>query len=53
MEAKYVAACEVAKEAVWLKKFLYDIGVVIMEQIPITLFFDNSGTVVQSKDPRS
>ena len=53
MEAEYVTACEVAKEAVWLKKFLYDIGVVIMEQIPITLFFDNSGTVVQSKDPRS
>ena len=28
MEAEYVAACEVAKEAVWLKKFLSDLGVV-------------------------
>ena len=53
MEAEYVAACEVAKEAVWLKKFLYDLGVVRMEQVPITLFCDNSGAVTQSKDPRN
>ena len=45
MEAEYVAACEVAKEAVWLKKFLSDLGVVRMEQAPITLFYDNSGAV--------
>ena len=51
MEAKYAAACEAAKEAVWLKKFLSDLGVVIMEQVPITLFCDNSGVVAQSKDP--
>ena len=38
MEAEYVAACEVAKEVVWLKKFLSDLGVVRMEQVPITLF---------------
>ena len=53
MEAKYVAACEVAREAVWLKKFLSDLGVVRMEQVPITLFYDNSGVVAQSKDPRN
>ena len=53
MEAEYVAACEVAKEAVWLKKFLSDLGVMRMEQVPITLFCDNSGAVAQSKDPRN
>ena len=53
MEAKYVAACEAAKEAVWLKKFLYGLNVVRMEQVSITLFCDNSGTIVQSKDPRN
>ena len=53
MEAKYVVACEVAKEAVWLKKFLYDLGVMRMEQVPITLFYDNSGAIAQSKDPRN
>ena len=47
VEAKYVAACEVVKEAVWLKKFLFDLGV-----MRIGLFCDNSGAVAQSKDPR-
>uniref|UniRef100_A0A7N2KPD3 Retrovirus-related pol polyprotein from transposon tnt 1-94 n=1 Tax=Quercus lobata TaxID=97700 RepID=A0A7N2KPD3_QUELO len=47
------AACEAAKEAVWLKKFLSDLGVVRMEQVPITLFCDNSGAVTKSKDPRN
>ena len=53
MEAEYVAACEAAKEAVWLKKFLSDLGVVRMEQVPITLLCDNNGAVAQSKDPRN
>ena len=53
METEYVAAYEVAKEAVWLKKFLSDLGVVRMEQVPITLFYDNSGAIAQSKDPRN
>ena len=51
--AEYVAACEAAKEVVWLRKFLSDLGVVRMEQVPITLFCDNSGVVAQSKDPRN
>ena len=45
MEVEHVAACKAAKEAVWLKKFLYDLGVVRIKQIPITLFCDNSGVV--------
>ena len=53
MEAEYVATCEATKEAVWLKKFLYDLGVMRMEQVPITLFCDNSRAVAQSKDPRN
>ena len=53
MEAEYVPACEAAKEVVWLKKFLSDLGVLRMQQVPITLFCDNSGAVAQSKDPRN
>ena len=53
MEVKYVAACEAIREAIWLKKFLFDLGVVRMEQVPITLFCNNSGVVAQSKDPRN
>ena len=53
MEVEYVAACEAAKEAVWIKKFLSDLGVVRIEQVPITLFCDNNGAGAQSKDPRN
>ena len=53
MEAEYVAACEVAKEAVGLKKFLSNLGVVRIKQVLITLFCDNSGAIAQSKDPRN
>ncbi|KAL4013592.1 hypothetical protein IC575_025764 [Cucumis melo] len=53
MEAEYVAACEAAKEAVWLKKFLTDLEVVPNMHLTITLYCDNSGAVVNSQEPRS
>ena len=53
MEAEYIAASEVAKEAVWLKNFLLDLGVVPSAQLAITLYCDNSGAVANAKEPRS
>ena len=52
-EAEYVAACEATKEAVQLEKFLFDLGVVRIEQVPITFFCDNSEAAAQSKNPRN
>ena len=53
MKAKYVAACEATKEAVWLRKFLTDLKVVLDMHLPIILYCDNSGAVANSKEPRS
>ncbi|TYK16397.1 retrovirus-related pol polyprotein from transposon tnt 1-94 [Cucumis melo var. makuwa] len=53
MEAEYVAACEATKEAIWLRKFLSDLEVVPNMLKPITLYCDNSGTVANSREPRS
>ncbi|KAA0065359.1 gag/pol protein [Cucumis melo var. makuwa] len=53
MEAEYVAACEATKKAVWLKKFLTDLEVFPNMHLPITLYCDNSGAVVNSREPRS
>ena len=53
MEAEYVAACEAAKESVWLRKFLTDLEVVPNMHLPVTLYCDNSGAVANSKEPRS
>ena len=52
-EAEYVAAYEAAKEAVWLKKFLMELGVVPVSLSPITLYCDNSRVVAQSKGLRN
>ena len=53
MEAEYVVTLEAAKEAVWLRNFLLDLGVVSSMQLPITLYCDNSGVVSNSKEPRT
>ena len=53
MEAKYVAASEAAKEAVWLRNFLKDLTVVPATEMPLTMFCDNSEAVANSKEPRS
>ncbi|KAL4028497.1 hypothetical protein IC575_011694 [Cucumis melo] len=53
MEAEYVAACEAAKEAVWLRNFLINLEVVPNMSKPITLYCDNSGAVANSREPRS
>ena len=53
MEVEYIAASEAAKETVWLKNFLLDLGVVPSAQSAITLYCDNSGAVVNAKKPRS
>jgi hypothetical protein len=45
MEAENVAVCEAAKEAVWLRKFLADLGVMRIEQSLIMLFYDSSCTI--------
>ena len=51
MEVKYIAASEAAKEVVWLKNFLIDLEVVPFERSAITLYYDNSGAIANSKEP--
>ncbi|KAJ9547558.1 hypothetical protein OSB04_020101 [Centaurea solstitialis] len=51
-EAEYIAASDAAKEAVWLRNFLSDLRVVASISRPIDIFCDNSGAVVQAKEPR-
>ncbi|WJZ97236.1 hypothetical protein VitviT2T_015857 [Vitis vinifera] len=53
MEVEYVAACEAAKEAVWLREFLKELEVVPNMHEPIRLYCDNSGAVANAKEPRN
>ena len=53
IEAEYIAASEAAKEAVWIKKFIIELGVVPSIVDPIPLYCDNNGAIAQAKEPRS
>ncbi|KAL2486711.1 Uncharacterized protein Adt_31467 [Abeliophyllum distichum] len=52
-EAEYIAASEAEKEAVWIKKFISELGVVPSIVDPISLYCDNNGAIAQAKEPRS
>ena len=52
-EAEYIAASNAAKEVVWIRKFIYDLGIVPSIVDPIELLCDNNGAIAQAKQPRS
>ena len=52
-EAEYIATSDAAKEGVWVKKFITDLGVVPGSEEPISLYCDNNGVIAQEKEPRS
>ncbi|KAK8600793.1 hypothetical protein V6N12_050641 [Hibiscus sabdariffa] len=52
-EAKYIAASEAVKEAVWIKKFITELGVVRSISDALELYCDNNGAIAQAKEPRS
>ena len=51
-EAEYIAASEAAKEAVWIRNFLMDLGVVQGASNPLDVYCDNNGAIAQAKEPR-
>ena len=52
-KAEYIAASDVAKEAVWIKKFITDLEVVPSITNPVDVYCDNNGAIAQAKEPRS
>ena len=45
MEAEYIVVSEAAKEGVWIRKFLIELGVFLNASSPLDLYCDNSGTI--------
>ena len=52
-KAEYIAASKAAKEAVWIRKFVSELGVVPSASCPLDLYCDNMGAIAQAKEPRS
>ena len=51
-ESEYIAASEASKEAIWLKNFIGDLGVVPAIKEPMEIFCDNEGVVALTKELR-
>jgi hypothetical protein len=52
-EAEYVAALEAAQEAVWMKEFISELGVVPSALDPMVIYCDNNGAIANAQEPRS
>ena len=53
IEAEYIAASEAAKEAIWIRKFVSELGVIPSASSPVDFYCDNSGAIAQAEEPRS
>ena len=52
-EAEYVATSDAAKKAVWIQKFVSELGVVPSIKSAVPLFYDNNGAIALAKELRS
>ncbi|KAL0420205.1 UNVERIFIED_CONTAM: Retrovirus-related Pol polyprotein from transposon TNT 1-94 [Sesamum latifolium] len=52
-KAEYIVASEAAKEAVWMKNYIQELGVVLSIAEHVVIFYDNNGAIAQAKEPRS
>ncbi|GKA85443.1 retrotransposon protein, putative, ty1-copia subclass [Tanacetum coccineum] len=44
-KAEYIAAYDASKEAVWVRKFIFGLGVVLIIDEPISMYCDNTGAI--------
>jgi hypothetical protein len=52
-KAEYIAASEAAKEGLWIRKFLPELGVFPSVSSPLDLYCDNNVAIAQAKEPRN
>ncbi|KAL0413248.1 UNVERIFIED_CONTAM: hypothetical protein Sradi_1526500 [Sesamum radiatum] len=52
-KVEYIAVSKAAKEVVWIKNYIQELGVVPSIVEPVVLFCDNNGAIAQANEPRS
>ncbi|KAK1694421.1 hypothetical protein QYE76_011118 [Lolium multiflorum] len=52
-ESEYIAASEASSEAVWMKRFIVELGVVPSALDPLVIYRDNMGAIANAQEPRS
>ncbi|GJX50439.1 retrotransposon protein, putative, ty1-copia subclass [Tanacetum coccineum] len=50
--AEYISTFDASKEAIWIRKFIYGLGVVPTIEEPINMYCDNTRVIVIAKDHR-
>ncbi|KAL2248205.1 UNVERIFIED_CONTAM: hypothetical protein Sindi_2672800 [Sesamum indicum] len=53
IEAKYIAALDATKEAVWMKNYIQQLGAVASITELIVVFYNNNGAIAHAKIQRS
>lgn len=53
IEVEYIATSSATKEAIWIRKFISELSVVLSIMDPIDLYCDNDGAIVPAKEPKS
>nr|GEY52467.1 hypothetical protein [Tanacetum cinerariifolium] len=51
-DAEYITAFDASKEAVWIRKFIFGLGVVPIIEEPINMYCDNTVAIAIAKDHR-
>ncbi|KAK1697104.1 hypothetical protein QYE76_013801 [Lolium multiflorum] len=52
-ESEYIAASEASSEAIWMKRFIVELGVVPSALDPLVIYCDNMGAIANAQEPRS
>nr|GFB89009.1 putative retrotransposon protein [Tanacetum cinerariifolium] len=50
-QSEYMAASEAAMEAVWIRKFVGDLGEMPLINKPINIYYDNSAAIIFANEP--
>nr|GEV11755.1 hypothetical protein [Tanacetum cinerariifolium] len=51
MEAEYITAAKAAMEAIWIRKFIFRVGVVPNIDEPMDMYYDNTGAITIADEP--
>jgi hypothetical protein len=52
-ETEYIAASAAAKETLWIRNLLIDLGVIPDSSNQLDVYCDNNGAIAQAKEPRA
>ncbi|GKD76541.1 hypothetical protein Tco_1339162 [Tanacetum coccineum] len=50
-ESEYIAASNASKEAVWIRKLIYGLGIVPTNEEPMMMYCDNTGAITIANEP--